>query len=241
MVSRNIAWAVVPCLCFRVFPTTFICNMAYSATLLLCNCPFGTGGRINTLHNMSDEGTFGKAFKREVGKNTGKVFSNFLFGDSWSTPHRVAHEKAKIKGENDKLKIEAEQKRKDNEQIYLVDAAVLQNIDKVAAFRLSHSREELLCQIDELTIQLSANKYHDVSDDEKEARVRNKFNDALMEKYKQALIILQTIAPTEPMLKYYKKAYRKAIRSKHWRKHRVLLIFLSFILFYFLFLAIISN
>lgn len=35
MASRNLAWAVVPYLCFRVFPTTFIYNMTYSTTLLV--------------------------------------------------------------------------------------------------------------------------------------------------------------------------------------------------------------
>ena len=62
---------------------------------------------------MSDDSIFKRAFKREMGKNTGKVLSNFLFGDSWSTPYRAS----KIKGENDKLKIEREQRRKDNAQV----------------------------------------------------------------------------------------------------------------------------
>ena len=188
----------------------------------------GTGGRDNTKKKMS---IFGNSFKREVGKNTGKWLSNSLFGDKWSTPHRVINERAKVKTER-------EQQRKDNEQLYLVDAAVLKNIDKVAAFRLSHNKEELLGQLDELTIQLSANKYHDVSDDEKEAKVRNKFNDALMEKYKQALVLLKTIDPTEPMLTYYNKAYKKAKRSKLFRKHKVLFIFLFMLFCCFLMIAI---
>ena len=33
-------------------------------------------------------GTFGKALGRELGKNTGKAISNFVFGDSWATPYR---------------------------------------------------------------------------------------------------------------------------------------------------------
>lgn len=33
-------------------------------------------------------GKFENAFKREMGKNTGKVLSNFLFGDKHSTPYR---------------------------------------------------------------------------------------------------------------------------------------------------------
>ena len=34
-------------------------------------------------------GTFGNSFSREIGKNTGKVVSNAVFGDKWSTPHRI--------------------------------------------------------------------------------------------------------------------------------------------------------
>ena len=33
-------------------------------------------------------GTLGNAFKRELGKNTGKFVSNVIFGDGHSTPYR---------------------------------------------------------------------------------------------------------------------------------------------------------
>ena len=192
-------------------------NVAYSSTLLFCVIILLELMDKTTL-SMSDDGIFGKSFKREVGKNTGKLVSNFLFGDKWSTPHKIVTEKAKIKTER-------EQQRKDNEQLYAVDAAVLENIDKVAAYRLSTDKDNLLEQLSELSVQLSANKYHDLEDDD-EAKIRNKFNDALMEKYKQALIRLKAIDPNEPLLKYYKKAYKKAKRSKRWRKHMKLYIIL---------------
>ena len=176
-------------------------------------------------YRMSGEGLFGKSFKREVGKNTGKLVSNVLFGDKWSTPHRIAVEKAKAKTER-------EQQRKDNEQLYAVDAAVLENVDKVAAFRLSNDKESLLDQLSELTVQLSANKYHDLEDDN-EAKIRNKFNDALMEKYKQALVRLKAIDPNEPLLKYYSKAFKKAKQSKRWNKHRrIFIILIAFAIFF---------
>ena len=34
------------------------------------------------------DSSFGKSFGRELGKNTAKVISNAVFGDSWSTPYR---------------------------------------------------------------------------------------------------------------------------------------------------------
>lgn len=32
--------------------------------------------------------SFGKSFGRELGKNTAKLISNAVFGDSWSTPYQ---------------------------------------------------------------------------------------------------------------------------------------------------------
>jgi hypothetical protein len=177
-----------------------------------------------TTLSMSDDGIFGKSFKREVGKNTGKLVSNFLFGDKWSTPHKVISERAKIQGENDKIRIESNEKRKDKDQLNLIDAAVLSNIDKVATFRYSADKTELIEQLSELSVQLSANKYHNTGDEE--AKIRNKFNDALLEKYKQGLIRLKAIDPNEPLLPYYKKAYRKARFIKSWKRFYVLYILL---------------
>ncbi len=185
-----------------------------------------------TTHSMSDDGIFGKSFKREVGKNTGKLVSNFLFGDKWSTPHKVISEKVKIQGENDKIRIESNEKRKDKDQLNLIDAAVLSNIDKVATFRYSVDKTELIEQLSELSVHLSANKYHNTGDEE--AKIRNKFNDALLEKYKQGLIRLKAIDSNEPLLPYYKKAYRKARFIKSWKRFYVLYIlvflFIGFLL-----------
>ena len=206
-------------LCFRFsYDLQLRCGIRLHASFVLQGKSSWGRGMENKLNMSEDESIFGKSFKREVGKNTGKVISNFLFGDSWSTPHRIVGEKAKIKTER-------EQQRKDNEQLYAVDAAVLDNIDKVAAFRLSLDKSVLIEQLSELTVQLSANKYHDL-DDNDEAKIRNKFNDALMEKYKQALARLKAMDPNEQLLNYYNKAYKKSKRSKRWNKHRRILIIL---------------
>ena len=94
-------------------------------------------------------GTFGKSFTREMGKNTGKVVSNVLFGDWHSTPYRRVgatqyreprKTQAELRHEQRMEQIEAEErlrltqiqeqnKMKQKEQLLLIDTAVLQNID----------------------------------------------------------------------------------------------------------------
>lgn len=58
-------------------------------------------------------GTFGNSFSREIGKNTGKLVSNAVFGDKWSTPHRVTStiKVAEIKAEQAKLEAEASRRK----------------------------------------------------------------------------------------------------------------------------------
>ncbi len=51
-------------------------------------------------------GTFGNSMKRELGKNTGKWLSNSLFGDSWSTPHKII-----VQRERQERKIERDEAR----------------------------------------------------------------------------------------------------------------------------------
>lgn len=156
-------------------------------------------------------GIIENSFKRELGKNTGKVVSNLLFGDKHSTPYRRV-DSAKVAA------TEAKIERQRKEQVYAVDAAVLKNIDAVTGYRISSNKEELLQQLSELSIQLKVNKWRETLNNE-ENQIRNKFCDALFEKYKQALRTLRMIDPNEPQLEYFEKIRKKANRSKFIRTY----------------------
>ena len=47
-------------------------------------------------------GIFTRFLTRELGKNTGKVVSNLIYGDSWSTPHKLIRNQNKK--ETDRIK-----------------------------------------------------------------------------------------------------------------------------------------
>jgi len=62
-------------------------------------------------------GIFTRFLTRELGKNTGKWVSNTIFGDSWSTPHRVSvneknrAERLKAQREKDAAKLQLQRKK----------------------------------------------------------------------------------------------------------------------------------
>ncbi len=151
-------------------------------------------------------GRTSNAFKGQVGRDAGKVVTNFLFGDKHATPHRhiMANAKKEIAEAESNHRIETDRKN----QMFGLDSAVLQNIDLVAGVKIPHEKFELIDVLSELTTQLSANKWGQIFDEEN--RIRNKFTNALFDKYKQCVFTLEAIDPTTPQLKYYKDVIKKA-------------------------------
>ena len=162
--------------------------------------------------------SFGKSFGRELGKNTAKVVSNALFGDSWSTPYRRVNRDVQRRHE-DRMRIkqeaaEREERRlriaeqhqieEDNRarraELNILNSAVLENVDKLMAIpipKTSHGLNELLGQ---LSIQMKSIKRHD---DGEEGRIHNQYNEALHQKFSQCLFELRCINPNDPHIPVY--------------------------------------
>ena len=162
--------------------------------------------------------SFGKSFGRELGKNTAKVVSNALFGDSWSTPYRRVNRDVQRRHE-DRMRIkqeaaEREERRlriaeqhqieEDNRarraELNILNSAVLENVDKLMAIpipKTSHGLNELLGR---LSIQMKSIKRHD---DGEEGRIHNQYNEALHQKFSQCLFELRCINPNDPHIPVY--------------------------------------
>ncbi|WP_272960752.1 hypothetical protein [Barnesiella viscericola] len=159
------------------------------------------------------------SFKREIGKNAGKAVSNWLFGDAHSTPYRRVDSAKGARRETQRsiaeAKIEAYNDRLHRNQMYALDAVVLKNIDSVANIHIPDNKEDLVTLLSELSVQVEANRWHGSGTDE--AKIRNKFCDALLSKYKQCVQKLQFIDNTEPQLFYFESILKKAKRDRLWK------------------------
>lgn len=160
-------------------------------------------------------GVFENAFKRELGKNTAKTASNFLFGDNWSTPYRRINATRGGAGES---AAEARERRTTSrieleEHNYLnsVDRAVLANVDAVIALEFSESPREMVRQISDLLVQVKVNSFKAST---KEEKVRTKYTLAVLSKIEQGINILEQEDPNNPQLSYLTWQYLKA----KWRR-----------------------
>lgn len=191
---------------------------------------------------------FGKSFEREIGKNTGKWVSNVIFGDGHATPYRRAESRQQQKITQQRInqenlhsqriaQIEQENKLKSKEQLLIIDRAVLENIDKVSSVRIPNTSEEIQDFLSELSVQLRTNKWHENSD---EGKIRNKYNEAILEKSSQAILQLKSIDSENSKLEYYGKLVANYRRSKYIKKFQTAIIVAS-VLFLIALLVIIEE
>lgn len=156
------------------------------------------------------------SFKREIGKNTGKAVSNFFFGDSHATPYRRvdADRRARVQ--------ETALKQQEERNLNLLDGAVLGNVDIVLQTPIPQEEQALLQLMSIWGAQLASSKW-DFEDER--GKIRAQYPDAILEKFKQCMIVMRTIAPTNPMAEHYEKILRKASRRRFIAKNKTLLIF----------------
>jgi len=163
------------------------------------------------------------SFKRQIGRDSGKVVTNLIFGDKHSSPYRRVASKAETK----RMATENKVKMQEQQNLHAIDGAVIGAIDQVISLSIPDDLNSITKLMDELEIQLIANKWGEVGtndDDDKERKVRNKYPDAVLQKYKQSLRKLKSSGADEEEIKYYSKKLRKFKIKKIWGKNKTLVV-----------------
>jgi hypothetical protein len=163
--------------------------------------------------------SFGKSFGRELGKNTAKVISNAVFGDSWSTPYRRVNrdvqqrheDRMRLKqeaAEREERRLRIAERQQANEayrarraELNILNSAVLENVDKLMAIPIPKTVSGLNELLGQLSIQMKSIKEHD--DNKEEGRIHNQYNKALRQKFSQCLFELRCINPNDPHIPSY--------------------------------------
>ena len=158
----------------------------------------------------------------------------------------IADAKAKMaEVEAKKRETEARIEQKNKKHLKTVHTEMQQMIDEISKFRISSKKEELLDQLSELAVQLKANQWQSLSGDDEnevnEAKIRNKFCEALFEKYKQGVRTLKAIDATDPQLEYYQKIQKKTSRKRFFKKYPRFILLGTIFIFSILLLFIIGN
>ena len=163
---------------------------------------------------------FSSGFWKKAGRNTADRVSNAVFGDKWARPHKIISDEARADAIRRRAEAEAYERESradlaekiaEKNQLNAIDAAVLQNVDKVISMRFSEDTNELAHQLSGLAIQLSNNSFSKENDEEK---IRAKYTEAVFQKYDQGLQILLAKDPHNPNTDYLWNAFLKAKKKR---------------------------
>ncbi|HOD97131.1 MAG TPA: hypothetical protein PLY31_05840 [Tenuifilaceae bacterium] len=188
-------------------------------------------------------GKVSDSFKRQIGRDAGKVVSNIIFGDKHSTPYRrVESKKQKAELEDKKMKII--QEKAENDDLYALDRAVNSSVDQIVAIQMPDNERAIVNLLNSLETLLESNSWEPEKDKEKKkAKIRNKYPDAVLNKFEQVLRELKFINANSERISFYQNridTFKKIQKKAKKAEVRQNIIIVTVILFIFLILIIAS-
>ncbi|MDX9848388.1 MAG: hypothetical protein RBT74_15505 [Tenuifilaceae bacterium] len=186
------------------------------------------------------------SFKRQVGRDAGKVVSNFLFGDKHATPIRHVRAKEKFDAEiahqkeiqsqasahqRQLFKMELKQKRQN--YLYNLKKTVENDVLEINAIETGTTKDELISTLRELSTRIEINKWQNIiiGNNVKEKSITNHIPSAYLNKYIEVLNNLKSKYPENKDFESFEK------RLKWFRIKKILFIFKWF----FIILIIITT
>ncbi|EKT3967432.1 hypothetical protein ABF190_002407 [Flavobacterium psychrophilum] len=164
---------------------------------------------------------FFNSLKGQVGRDTGRVISNTIFGNKHASKYQrvdAQNTRANLKAQRDyELEIlEQEQQNSENEferlQLRENNLRLEKEIANIISVKVPQKKEDLMEALDELYMMISANPWKDIID--KENTLSNKYSDVVLKKYEQCLFSLKSKFPKEREIIYYENQIKKLKNEK---------------------------
>ena len=129
---------------------------------------------------------------------------------------KIDLERGRINLELEKMR--REDSRKEKEHILSTHSSVLEKIGAIASIKIPNDKDELIHLLSELSTNIKASGWQK---NKEEGNIRNKFTDALFEKYKQCVLKLESVAEEDTLIEYYKSNIAKISRKRYWSKYGI--------------------
>ncbi|MBC7438380.1 MAG: hypothetical protein H7250_00140 [Flavobacterium sp.] len=182
------------------------------------------------------------SFNRELGKNTGKAVSNFLFGNKHATPIKLIRE-AKVERiqeqqriernlleENHKLEIKQQQFREIGE----LSMDTNSRISTILNMQFPTTENELFVMMNDLKSHIYVYGWKSSvglnSFNGKQNRLNNKLSNIILRKFNQGLQIMEKDFPNNIEFDSYKKLSKISKLKKYFIQYLFLIIPLLFII-----------
>lgn len=202
-------------------------------------------------------GRFFNSFKGQLGRDTGRLVSNFIYGDKHSAPYRRVEQtpgrrkKAEVTepdkdtgntstGETLWSSIgkainggEDEEEKQLREKVEALKGDLSSRMDELNQTRTPQDERELVAFLLELSSLLQGNKW--ASDNGEETEIRNRYADLLLNRFGHGLCVMEALFPNNRMLPTFRKNY-KSFKKQRFRKKYLIWIIIPSVLIVFWYL-----
>lgn len=174
---------------------------------------------------------FFNSLKGQVGRDTGRVISNTIFGNKHASKYQrvnAQNTKANLKAQRDfELKIlEQEQQNRETEhnqlQLRENNLRLKKDIVNIVSIKIPQKKDDLTEALNELLMMISANPWKSILDVEN--KESNNYSDVVLKKYEQCLFSLKTRFPKEGEIFYYESQFKKLKRESIKGKFSIIFI-----------------
>lgn len=202
-------------------------------------------------------GRFFNSFKGQLGRDTGRLVSNFIYGDKHSAPYRRVEQASRRRKKAEATEAdtepvdtpnsetlwnsigkalnggEDEEEKKLREKAEIVKDDMNSRMDGLNQIRTPQEERELVSFLLELSSLLQGNKW--ASDGGEETEARNKYADLLFHRFGQGLYVMEAMFPNNHTLPMFRKSY-KSFRRQRFRKKYLIWIIIPSVLIVFWYL-----
>ncbi len=160
------------------------------------------------------------SFRSQIGRDTGKVVSNFVWGDKHASVYRRAKSRDSESKQKEMMtfKIEAYENK-----IAKVLEVVDLGINKVVSMKVPQKKELLTDMLQELSVLIIANPWGSVLDEE--SKITNKYSDAIYAKFEHALLTLKSKYPKDFEYVYFEKQFFNLKKSRSKKKYSGVILY----------------
>lgn len=172
---------------------------------------------------------FFRSLKSQVGRDTGRVISNAVWGDKHASVYRRAGTKYKEKQLEAQVEAEREAQNQmiKQQQLEKIQNVTESNVAKIVGMKLPKQKDELIEMLQELFVKLTANPWGSVLNDD--SKITNKYSDAILTKVDQIIFTVKTKFPDALETLYYEQQLNE-LRKKRKKKMYTDVVVISIIL-----------
>lgn len=183
---------------------------------------------------------FFKSLKSQVGRDTGRVISNAVWGDKHASVYRRAGGKINEKRIEAQMEAqrEAHEQMVKQQQLEKIQDVTESNVASIIAMKLPKQKDELIEMLQELFVKLTVNPWGSVVKDE--CKITNKYADAIVTKADQIVFTFKTKFPNEFEILYYEQQLNELKKQRKKKMYTEVVVISIIIVLLALFLGIMS-